>query len=78
MSDISVNGFQNWVNNGAQSLYAGFIDATAKLSSEPEKIAAATQQFQRFRAMFEGMNSVNASYTESEFRKAGEWKNIRA
>ena len=75
---IDVSGFQNWVNNGAQNLYAGFIDATSKLANQPEKIAAATQQFQRFRAMYEGMNSVNAAYTDSEFRKADKWAGIRA
>jgi hypothetical protein len=78
MSGISTKSFQNWNNNGAAALFAGFKDVTSKLSGQPEKIGVATQIFNANRVMYESINGVIAAYTDSEFRKADKWANIRA
>jgi hypothetical protein len=74
---ISTTSLQVWNNNAAQNLFAGFQNAVARFAKQPEKIAAATQTFNQFDAMYRGVNAVIAKYTESEFEKALAWKGIR-
>jgi hypothetical protein len=77
MSGINTSSLLNWNNNAAQGLFAGFQDAVARFSNQPEKVAAATQTFNQYDAMYRGINGVVAQYTKSEFEKATEWKGIR-